>query len=214
MSETPRLSEARLALARGDVEAAREALEAFGREGGRKEALWSLWPMAIEAQDARAIELMVKSGAPLSAKGSACPLARAVAADCLISVQALLESGADPGARMDASPCLSWAIARGRREAALALLRHGADPNEADAEGFAPLYDAAARGLMEVMEALIKSGADVMALGPDGMVAAERARMMGRHECAERLLAARADWEAARLGEAAGRARGGGRRAL
>jgi ankyrin repeat protein len=61
----------------------------------------------------------------------------------------------------DQPPSLPEALRQGREDAALSLIRAGADPNRAPRGEAAPLIVAADRGYLEVLRALVEAGADL-----------------------------------------------------
>jgi hypothetical protein len=76
-------------------------------------------------------------------------------------------TGADAGDGRDLTP-LAVAAATGNADAALALLRGGADPNALDAALWTPLLRAARSGSPTLIDTLLRFGADPSYVAPDG----------------------------------------------
>jgi ankyrin repeat protein len=118
-------------------------------------------------------------------------------------------AGDDPPEAWDARTRAMWAIVAGRLGDACfagdlsrvrALLEMGADPNAADAWGYAPLHRAAAAGHVSVIEQLISHGASVSAEDFRGAQPLHFACLCGHVDAAHSLLSAGADCHAAARG--------------
>jgi ankyrin repeat protein len=71
-------------------------------------------------------------------------------------------------------PALVAAAAGGQLGCLSMLLSSGADPNDADPEGWSPLHAAAAHGHVDIVEALVRHGANPTIKDSDGDSAADR----------------------------------------
>jgi ankyrin repeat protein len=77
---------------------------------------------------------------------------------------------------------LMLAAYHGHTETVVALLEHGADPNQANDKGQTPLAGAVFKGSDDIVRALVGAGADPAMGFPS---AVETARMFGRTELLE-----------------------------
>lgn len=86
-------------------------------------------------------------------------------------------------------------VERGERDAALAMIRDGADVRVRDADGTTALHWAAHHGDVDLVQALIDAGADVHAQNYFGATPMSAAAEIGHAEVLKRLLKAGADVE-------------------
>lgn len=113
------------------------------------------------------------------------PLMLATRNNCIETMRALLEGGADINLRRggtDSWPALMHAIHRGHRRAALALLEWGADPDARGRCGYSALMMAAGCGDRELVAALLAHGADPRARQVLGFTAMDYAIGYGQNE--------------------------------
>ncbi|HLB30534.1 MAG TPA: ankyrin repeat domain-containing protein [Gammaproteobacteria bacterium] len=126
-------------------------------------------PLA-SAQTAEAVELLVRYDADPNAtvELSWTPLEKAMIAEEVEIIEALLQAGADPNLRRDkfGTP-LGDAAKFGRLEQVQLLLRYGADPDAPQVHGQRPLHMAATRS-SEVVRLLLDAGADPNAVDDNG----------------------------------------------
>lgn len=111
------------------------------------------------------------------------------------AAQVLLDHGADPNLpsanAMRVAP-LHSAVAARRLDIAEALLRHGAQVNATQADGFSPLHGAAQNGQVEMIALLLAHGADPHARTTGGQTPLDIAKAEGQ-EAAVAMLAALPD---------------------
>lgn len=131
---------------------------------------------------------------------SASRVSRAVCA--LLLAPALVASTATasppslPAASATANePTLVRLVERGERDAALELIRQGADVRQTDADGTTALHWAAQLGDVELVQELIRRGADVTAQNEYGATPMSAAAEIGSAPVLEALLRAGADVE-------------------
>lgn len=101
------------------------------------------------------------------------------------AVELLLQKGADPNAAAANSmrvTALHAAVAGRHTDIALALLRHGADPNAVQQGGWTPLHQAADHGDAALVRALLDAGASSSATNDAGVTAKSLAEQKGHAE--------------------------------
>lgn len=114
------------------------------------------------------VDLLIQKGANVNAatKSGFTALAFATMKNDSASVRFLVKAGADPNYALpdkDKTKMLLVAGAYESKEAAIALLDGGADPNVADRTGRTPLHIASQAGSLELVRKLVSKGADLNA---------------------------------------------------
>jgi ankyrin repeat protein len=104
--------------------------------------------------------------------------------------RALLAAGADPNARLEKLPALSWALGTANRAAFEDLLAAGADPNARDEDKSTPLHHAARAGDADAVRALLAAGADPAVANRQGRTPLMEAARLGQVAIVELLLGA------------------------
>jgi ankyrin repeat protein len=129
----------------------------------RDKSLKTALDWAAFAGKAELVKLLLNGGAkPNPGRGDkrSSPVYWSIAGGNIQVLELLVSAKADVNAPgIDMSP-LSSAALHGRSDFAKILLRAGADPNQADSEGFTSLMSAVAGGSLEIAEMLVKAGAD------------------------------------------------------
>lgn len=174
-----------------------EALKAAARaRAERKRELFERLIAAVEADDAAQASLLIEQGAPLTRRGRASALSRALESSAPRAALACVRGGAsalEPGKFGHRISAYDHAVdsgvgevfaAMGARgddalkelppawmELALALLEAGANPNEADHEGVSALISAAIFNQPRLIAGLLERGADLEAADKYGNTA-------------------------------------------
>jgi len=180
-----------MAICKGDVSAAREAIIAGAEVDWRASGAYGGTPLHAAAMKGRAdvVKMLVSAGATVDArerKYGRTPLMEAAWYGHPAALQVLLESGAsiemvcdalgrtalslaaDKGAdprlkAWNADPEADMGPGKGARECLQILLERGADPNSCDQAGKTALHWAASQGNGECCNLLIQHGADINA---------------------------------------------------
>ena len=105
-------------------------------------------------------------------------------AEYLIRAGAPVNSTSRNGLR--AAPIQS-AAAAGHSKVVELLLKHGADPNVREQDGYTPLHAAAQNGDVEIIRTLIYGGADLLARSEDGRTPLDLALQAGHMEAVKLL---------------------------
>lgn len=151
------LEEVRLLLDAGlDVNAAES-------EKGQNALMWAAAEGHLDV-----VDLLIQKGANVNAatKSGFTALAFATMKNDSASVRLLVKAGADPNYALpdkDKTKMLLVAGAYESKEAAIALLDGGANPNVADSRGRTPLHIAAQAGSLDLVRKLVSKGADLNA---------------------------------------------------
>ena len=107
------------------------------------------------------------------------------------TLKVLLEAGANTEARLLREngyyTALQVACMHGREECVRLLIKHGADINAQNKDGWTPLREACFRGHFEATELLLKAGADMEikcdgGIGPRDEAAGGCARLLKKYE--------------------------------
>lgn len=118
------------------------------------------------------------------------PLMEAARQGDLERVEELVEAGAPINARGPEGTALMAAVRAGHAEVVVKLLRLGADPAQADAEGVTPLMIAARDGRSRLVRYLLGTGARINHASADGRTAVSMAALAGNLALVKQLLAA------------------------
>eukprot|EP00752_Nemacystus_decipiens_P009330 g8338.t1 len=164
----------------GHVAAARALLAAGAKPDLRRgEHESTLLDLAAQGGHADILTALAQRGADVNIANvnGRTALGEAAVKNAVAVIDALVAAGADVHAGAEETP-LHLATRRGHFEAAVALLRHGADTNKLDAYGNSALHDATSSNMVEALLAAgakpnLRGGFDRTALG----VAADRGRM-------------------------------------
>ncbi len=115
--------------------------------------------MACRGGHLSVAQILVKAGAKADAKNDSGvrPMQHV---DNPILVKFLCENGADPNAKSEAGTPLHFAASQGYEPVVKELLKQGAKPNGADAQGLTPIIIAAASGCGSCVAALVDGNAD------------------------------------------------------
>jgi ankyrin repeat protein len=155
---------------------------------------------AIEEDDSDAVKKAIDAGAEVEDRDeegrTALHVAALAGSPQIISL--LVDAGADLSAmtETDEMSALMIAISEGNDPSFDVLLELGADPNQADANGFTPLMVAAQFGQWQMVEALIHRGAKIDAKTLRGSTALSAALTSNNVDVAIVLAEQGADWRA------------------
>lgn len=115
---------------------------------------------AVGARNPEILKLVLDRGARVTGELGDGPLVTAINGNKGDAIRLLVARGANPNARLNEVPILSYACGISREEAALALMEMKADVNAADPAGVTPLMKAAARARdPELVRQLLRHGA-------------------------------------------------------
>jgi ankyrin repeat protein len=114
------------------------------------------------------VDVLIQKGANVNAatQSGFTALAFAIMKNDAVSVQRLVQAGADPNYALpdkEMTKMLTLAVSYHSPEAAVALLEGGADPNIADRHGRTPLHAAAEAGELDLVRKLVSKGANLNA---------------------------------------------------
>lgn len=145
-----------------------------------QKALQNVLNKAVEwTNNIEILELLLKHGANpnIQDKHHAYSLNYAIASGKLEKIDLLLKNGADPNAKyanqtMLMKIFLNTSLNKAEQTKIIeSLLKHGANPNIPDHNGFTVLHYAAQRGNLSAIELLLKHGAKINDVGNDGATA-------------------------------------------
>lgn len=112
----------------------------------------------------------------------------AVLSDNMVSLQEIIEEGADPDARGEYGiTALMLSINKYNDAASEYLIKKGADVNASDIAGVTPLHLASRNGNMHILKLLISNGADIKAKDKYGHNALYKAKLAGKDNIAQYL---------------------------
>ena len=124
--------------------------------------------VALATCDTRAVELLLRHGAPRDGRGDGLPLQIALRANDPALAHALLTAGASPNPRAQPTGPLRTAIGQGSLGGVRMLLDFGADPDVAEETGHRPLHIALDQERFRIAELLLDRGADAWAIDSGG----------------------------------------------
>jgi ankyrin repeat protein len=156
---------------------------------GKSALLW-----AANRGHSLVVELLVKMGADVMSTAQntqLVPLEEAAACGDLLTVQLLLDSGADPNYRdRDGWSAIHWAAEQGYLDIVRLLLGHRANVNAASSYGTAPLHCAANGGHDKIVSELLQHGADPLKSTCHGWTPLHHAAFMGNASTVSSMLEA------------------------